>query len=312
MVLSLVLACQVMAAGGAAAFPWERPLQEGDHGRDVKALEVRIAGWFPRRDQTELQVDRIFDARTTLALKHWQRHFGYRDDGTAGWRIYKRFERQQDADRSTRHFDWNEFTQNYNAGCSKEANNYAGTFRGGMVGVRRVRRYVRRLMWRLEAIRAKAHGKPIGINSGFRSVAYNRCIGGATYSQHMYGAAADTRMARASNRRARDLARASQVHGIGCYATSTHNHFDVRIENEDLASGQYWWWPRQDSSGRDLDDAGRPCWGEGKAKAGAAAASEHFAEGRRYSPSAATAVPTAAEVRAFEKAGEPLRWGRAD
>lgn len=34
-------------------------------------------------------------------------------------------------------------------------------------------------------------GKPVVINSGFRTAAYNKKVGGATYSQHQYGTAAD-------------------------------------------------------------------------------------------------------------------------
>lgn len=34
-------------------------------------------------------------------------------------------------------------------------------------------------------------GKPVVINSGYRTPAYNKKIGGATYSQHIYGKAAD-------------------------------------------------------------------------------------------------------------------------
>lgn len=34
-------------------------------------------------------------------------------------------------------------------------------------------------------------GKAVTINSGYRTPTYNKKIGGATYSQHMYGTAAD-------------------------------------------------------------------------------------------------------------------------
>ncbi len=131
-----------------------------------------------------------------------------------------------------------------------------------MVSPGKARNYVRRLMWRLEALRAKAGHKAIGINSGFRSVPYNYCIGGARYSQHMYGTAADNRMADVTNRFERNLAKASQVHGIACYSGRSHNHFDLRLENGDLPGARYWWWPARDRQGRDLDAANKPCWGE--------------------------------------------------
>lgn len=42
----------------------------------------------------------------------------------------------------------------------------------------------------LELVRSK-FGKPVLINSGYRTPAYNKKIGGAEFSQHMYGRAAD-------------------------------------------------------------------------------------------------------------------------
>jgi uncharacterized protein YcbK (DUF882 family) len=43
----------------------------------------------------------------------------------------------------------------------------------------------------LEKIRAICNGKPVMISSGFRCQELNTCIGGATNSAHLYGAAAD-------------------------------------------------------------------------------------------------------------------------
>jgi len=37
-------------------------------------------------------------------------------------------------------------------------------------------------------------GKPVTINSAYRTPAYNKKVGGATYSQHCYGTAADIRI----------------------------------------------------------------------------------------------------------------------
>lgn len=37
-------------------------------------------------------------------------------------------------------------------------------------------------------------GKPITITSGYRTAAHNRSVGGAAYSQHLYGRAADIRV----------------------------------------------------------------------------------------------------------------------
>lgn len=55
----------------------------------------------------------------------------------------------------------------------------------------------------LEPVRAH-FGKPVRINSGFRSAALNRSVGGSASSQHMKGEAADIEIAGVSNY---DLAR---------------------------------------------------------------------------------------------------------
>ena len=171
-----------LTSSGALAYDFTRDLHPGDTGQDVRALEVRIAGWYPQKGQVEFKVDRSFDAATSAALRAFQAAYGLQQDGIAGPQTFKVLSSLQDPDGSTAHFNFSEFKQNYNSGCSAKANAYANTFKGGMVSPRRARMYVRRLMWRLEALRAKAGGKPIGINSGFRSVAYNQCIGGASSS----------------------------------------------------------------------------------------------------------------------------------
>jgi len=49
---------------------------------------------------------------------------------------------------------------------------------------------LRLLSQKLEAIR-ELLGKPIVITSGFRTAEHNRSVGGAKFSQHLYGKAAD-------------------------------------------------------------------------------------------------------------------------
>jgi len=48
-----------------------------------------------------------------------------------------------------------------------------------------------RLIACLEALRAGSGGHPLRIVSGYRTVAENRRVGGATHSQHLYNRAAD-------------------------------------------------------------------------------------------------------------------------
>ena len=278
-------------------------LEPGDRGRAVKRLQVRVAGWYPlSRQKVHFALDGVYGAQTVRAVKAMQRHYGLVADGIAGRATRRVLRRLRDKDGSTAHFDWSEFHQNRNPSCSARANAYAGTFGGGMVSPRKAKRNVRRLMWRLEALRAKSRNRAIGINSGFRSVPYNDCIGGARASQHIYGTAADNRVAEIGNRRSRKIAKRSEFHGIGCYSRLTHNHFDIRIDNRALPSSRFWWWPERDRKGRDLDSAGRPCWGQRRRYARSPAS---LASVRAGLPGAGSLVPSAAEVRAFAAAGEP-------
>jgi hypothetical protein len=275
-------------AGPAHAFEFTKALGPGDVAPEVRALEHRVAGWFPKTDQTVFEIDDRYDGQTRWAVTRFQKHYGLTADGVAGPQVFKVLDRLESSDGSTAHFDYSEFWQRRNSGCSKKANSYAGTFGGGMLSAKKVKKNVTRLMWRLEAVRAKGGDNPIGINSGFRSVAYNQCIGGASLSQHMYGTAADTKMAGVSNRRQRDIARGSQTHGIGCYSSLSHNHLDLRLQTHVLAAVQSWWWPRQDEWKRDLADDGHPCLGERK----------------RTAARASTGTLTEEELAAWEAAGE--------
>jgi uncharacterized protein YcbK (DUF882 family) len=252
----------VIAGPHALGYEFKRVLRRGSHGRDVRALEVRVVGWFPSNYQRRLIVDKSFGHRTVRAVKAFQRHYGLTVDGIAGPQTFKKISTLQNGDGSTAHFDWFEFVQKSNDQCAQGADSFAGSFRGGRVGKRRVKHNLARWMWRLEAIRAKSGDRRITITSGFRSIPYNRCIGGARLSQHLYGMAVDINIAGLGAHRERTIARRSQVHGIACYSTEHHNHLDLRIENARLPAYRQWWWPERDHQGRDLTDDGRPCRGE--------------------------------------------------
>lgn len=260
--VTALCAVLLLPAGSAQAYKFTRTLKKGTEGKDVKIFQIRIAGWFPHSNQSLFRIDGEFGPATAEAVRAFENFYGLAVDGVAGPEVFKIIDQLEDDDGSTANFAWGEFHQNSSNGCSSGANAYAGTFKGGMSSPLRVKLNVKRLMWRLEAVRAKAGGQPVGINSGFRSVAYNDCIRGSSLSQHLFGTAADNRVAAISNHRARSLAKASQLHGIGCYSKLNHNHFDIRIDNKDLPSSQSWWWPDRDSAGRDLDEGGKPCWGE--------------------------------------------------
>ena len=303
-IVIFLLAGLGMFAGPAHAYEFTRSLGPGDEGPDVAALQVRVAGWFPQKNQSQMTIDGGFGPGTEAAVKAFQAFYGLEPDGVAGPSTFAVIDGLEDDDGSTVNFDWSEFWQNSSSGCSAKANAYAGTFGGGAVAPARVKKNIKRLMWRLEAVRAKAGNKTVAINSGFRSVAYNECIGGASASQHMYGTAVDNRVAEISNRRARDLARASQFHGIGCYSSMSHNHLDIRIENRKLPSSQFWWWPEQDREGRDLAYDGKPCWGES-----VRAAADGADAGARTT---SAFLPSESLLSEFEAAGEPADLNGAD
>lgn len=71
-------------------------------------------------------------------------------------------------------------------------------------------------------------GKAVTINSAFRTAAHNKKVGGTTYSQHLYGKAADIVV---SGVKPKDVAAYAETllprsGGIGVYSTFTH--IDVR------------------------------------------------------------------------------------
>lgn len=79
----------------------------------------------------------------------------------------------------------------------------------------------------LQAIR-NHYGKAVNINSAYRTPAYNKKVGGATYSQHLYGTAADIRI---NGVKPKDLAAYIETlmpnyGGIGIYPTFVH--VDIR------------------------------------------------------------------------------------
>lgn len=70
-------------------------------------------------------------------------------------------------------------------------------------------------------------GKAITINSGYRTPTYNKKIGGATYSQHMYGTAADIVVSGVKPSEVYAYANSIlKAGGVGKYDTFTH--VDVR------------------------------------------------------------------------------------
>ena len=79
----------------------------------------------------------------------------------------------------------------------------------------------------LEKIRTH-FGKPVVINSGYRTESYNKKVGGAAYSQHKYGTAADICISGVTPKQIAAYAETllPGTGGIGIYGTFCH--VDVR------------------------------------------------------------------------------------
>ena len=71
-------------------------------------------------------------------------------------------------------------------------------------------------------------GKAVTINSAFRTASHNKKVGGATYSQHLYGKAADIKVSGVAPSKVAEYVETLMPNtgGIGRYSTFTH--VDVR------------------------------------------------------------------------------------
>lgn len=75
-------------------------------------------------------------------------------------------------------------------------------------------------------------GRPVYIHSAFRTASYNGAVGGAAYSQHLYGRAADIHLPGVPSA---DLSAYAETllpgtGGIGLYPAKGFVHLDVRWE----------------------------------------------------------------------------------
>ncbi len=79
----------------------------------------------------------------------------------------------------------------------------------------------------LQAVRDH-FGKAVTVTSAFRTASHNKAVGGAAYSQHLYGKAADIKVAGVTADAVADYLEAlmPDCGGIGRYSTWTH--VDVR------------------------------------------------------------------------------------
>src|SRR5690625_2382359 len=123
----------------------------GKNGKMTKGAVRQFQIDYNRRFNQNIEVDGIAGRQTKGAFDRWKREAG---------------------NKGTRNFKISEFR------CKG-----SGTLpKGGMHN---------QLLLKLERLRYNLGNKPITINSGYRSPAHNRRVGGASNSQHLYGKAAD-------------------------------------------------------------------------------------------------------------------------
>ncbi len=216
----------------AAAYSWTRTLTEGMTGNDVRELQIRVAGWAADSSaQTFVAVDGSFGSGTKAAVIRFQRAYGLTADGVVGPQTQSVLNSLASSDGSTVNFNWVEFHSKDGSG-----------FNGGRVGATTVQENVRRLMYKLEALRRKAGSRAITINSGFRSITHNANIGGASNSAHLYGIAADIVVSGLSPDQVRPIAGTCGFSGLITYNRNNlfFNHVDSRIEYSYGQGGWYW------------------------------------------------------------------------
>lgn len=221
-----VVAGPLLLAGTAQAYAWSRTLQQGSNGADVTELQIRVAGWAADSpSQTRVSIDGDFGPGTNAAVRRFQAAYGLLVDGIVGANTQATLNSLESPDGSTSHFNWSEFTDHT-----------TGTFNDGKLSAAAVQENVRRLMYKLEAVRVKLGNTPMTVTSGFRNIQHNADVGGASDSMHLYGTAADLVVSGVSNRTIYQKAETSGFSGLETYNTD-HQHVDSRAD-----LGRAWWW----------------------------------------------------------------------
>ncbi len=167
------------AARADGCYTWSRTLREGMSGADVTQLQIRVAGWAGYR--VVMSIDGVYGPQTKTAVSAFQGAYGLTRDGVAGPQTFNKIYELQKDDCSPAHFAWTEV----DGGCGQ------GGYSGGSVSAATVKENLKRVMWRAEALRHQLGDKPIPVNSGFRSQACDKAVGGSGTGQHTYGTALD-------------------------------------------------------------------------------------------------------------------------
>jgi peptidoglycan hydrolase-like protein with peptidoglycan-binding domain len=215
-----------LLAAPAQAYPWGGTLRQGASGAAVRELQIRVAGWpTSSAAKVYLAIDAQFGPATFAAVERFQRAYGLAVDGIVGANTQSKLNALAKSDGSTAHFAWSELWDSWTS-----------SFAGGAVSAASAQENVRRLMYKLEALRVKLGNLPIHINSGFRNKQHNADVGGIVGSMHTYGAAADMYVSGITYKTIYQHAETCGFSGLERYTTD-HQHVDSQAE-----FGRGWWW----------------------------------------------------------------------
>jgi zinc D-Ala-D-Ala carboxypeptidase len=210
------------AAHADACYTWGRTLSEGTSGEDVRQLQIRVAG-YPAYGAV-IAIDGIYGPATRAAVARFQAAYGLVDDGVARATTFTRLYALQDDDCTPVNFSYTELND-----CNT-------SWAGGNVSAATARANALLTMWKLQAMRHALGDQSIRVTSGFRSVACNQAVGGASSSRHLYGDAADLGAGPHTLCRLAQRARYHGFNGIlgpGYPAHGDHVHVDGR-------GGRFW------------------------------------------------------------------------
>ncbi len=215
------------AGSHAAAAPLARDLRTGISGPDVHELQIRVAGWATdAARQVFLPANGFFDAATEAAVRRFQQAHGLPTDGVAGPATQDRLAALAKADGSTTNFEWAQFASPDGSG-----------FAGGKADEATVREHVRRLMYKLEALRHKVGGRTVGVKNGFHSTGYQARLRGVAGGTHTHGGTADITVAGMTTYAVYRVAQTCGFSGLGP-CTQSWLHCDSRAE---LDTGTWFW-----------------------------------------------------------------------
>ena len=176
-------------------------LKQGSKGAEVKTLQSILG----------ITSDGIFGKNTKAAVIAYQKANGLVADGIVGKKTWAKLQSKPATVPQTAHFKLSEFK--CKDGTAVPEQYYPNALK---------------LMNVLERIREACGNRPITINSGYRTVAYNKKVGGASKSQHLYAAAADITVSGVNPSRVYDICNSiiGNTGGVGKYKNFTH--VDVR------------------------------------------------------------------------------------